>query len=170
MLINGILVVEGKDDKAFLSSFITSEIVFVNGMEINESVISYLKSSNKNIYILTDPDSAGVEIRNKIKKSIPSAIDIFVNKNDCNKHNKHGVAEANKTVVEQLLKPYETAFIDSANEIDLNFLYSLGVFNNGGKQKILDKYNLGFCSTKQMIKRLNSLSVKRNDIIKLLCK
>ena len=43
LYLKGILVVEGKEDASYLSNYIASEIVVVNGFEITKSTISYLK-------------------------------------------------------------------------------------------------------------------------------
>ena len=57
-IVDGIIVVEGKSDVAFLSSFIDAEFVITTGSEISDDTISYLKERSKNtkIIVLTDPD------------------------------------------------------------------------------------------------------------------
>ena len=64
-IINGIIVVEGKTDVAFLSEFIDAEFVITNGSEIPQKTIEYLQKSseNRDIFVLTDPDSPGKRIR-----------------------------------------------------------------------------------------------------------
>lgn len=57
--INGIIVVEGKTDVELLSSYIDAEFVITNGSAINEKTINYLKSVDRDIYVLTDPDFPG---------------------------------------------------------------------------------------------------------------
>ena len=64
--LNRILVVEGKEDASYLSSYISSEIVVVNGYELSDATISYLK--DKPVILLLDPDSAGESIRNKLNR------------------------------------------------------------------------------------------------------
>ena len=41
--LDGILVVEGKEDASYLSNYISSEIVTTNGFDIPKETISYLK-------------------------------------------------------------------------------------------------------------------------------
>ena len=43
MRIDGVIVVEGKSDVAFLSNFIDTEFVTTNGSEISKDTIEYLK-------------------------------------------------------------------------------------------------------------------------------
>ena len=46
LYLNGVLVVEGKEDASYLSNYIESEIVVVNGFEMSESTINYLKGKS----------------------------------------------------------------------------------------------------------------------------
>ena len=82
--IDGIVVVEGKDDKTAVSRVIHPDNIYIlNGMSgANQKKIDDLKrlAKNNKIYILTDPDFAGKKIREKIKENIPTAIDIYASK------------------------------------------------------------------------------------------
>ena len=82
MKIDGVIVVEGKSDVAFLSNFIEAEFVTTNGSEIPDSTIEYLKeiSGKSSIYVLTDPDSPGEKIRAKLNENIPNLKHCFVKK------------------------------------------------------------------------------------------
>ena len=62
--LNGVLVVEGKEDASYLSNYIASEIVVVNGFELDKTTISYLK--DRHVLALLDPDEAGKQIREKL--------------------------------------------------------------------------------------------------------
>ena len=72
--ISDLIVVEGKSDIDFLSSFLDADFYKVNGSAINEKDIKYLKEviKKRDIIVLTDPDYPGLQIRNKINKEIPS--------------------------------------------------------------------------------------------------
>ncbi len=58
------LIVEGKEDASYLSNYIASEIIVTNGYELDSSLISYLK--DKEVIVMTDPDEAGKQIRNRL--------------------------------------------------------------------------------------------------------
>ena len=79
MKIDGVIVVEGKTDVSFLSSFVEAEFVTTNGSEISKETIDYLKkiAANKYIYVLTDPDYPGERIRKKILEIVPCAKEAF---------------------------------------------------------------------------------------------
>ena len=76
MHLNRILVVEGKEDASYLSNYIDSEIVFVNGYELSKANISYLK--NRPVILLLDPDDAGKSIRNKLNSLLNIIENLFL--------------------------------------------------------------------------------------------
>ena len=70
--IDGVLVVEGKDDVSYLSSFINALFFTTNGYDLNEEKIDFLSRAAKvnKVIIYTDPDEAGETIRNRLKNQI----------------------------------------------------------------------------------------------------
>ena len=59
--IDGVLIVEGKDDVSYLSSFINALFFTTNGYDINTKKIAFLKEAAKvnKLIVFTDPDEAG---------------------------------------------------------------------------------------------------------------
>ena len=152
--LDAILVVEGKEDAAFLSNYIASEIVTINGYEMPNTTISYLK--DKRVIVLTDPDEAGRIIRTRLNELLKNAINVEIDINKCCKGKKKGVAECQIDEILAKLKPY---FIDKErheNTINSSLLYELGILGNKELRKFVCKrLNLGDCNNKQMIKRIN---------------
>ena len=70
--IDGVIVVEGKEDVSYLSSFLNALFFTTNGLDINKEKIDFLKrASEKNkIIVMTDNDTAGETIKKKIKQAI----------------------------------------------------------------------------------------------------
>lgn len=70
------IVVEGVYDKIKLSRFIDAVIITTNGFSVfsNKKILDTIKqmADKTGIAILTDSDSAGFQIRNYIKQSIPA--------------------------------------------------------------------------------------------------
>jgi len=153
---DGILVVEGNNDASFVSSFIKSEIVVLNGYELEN--MDYLKqvSKYKKIIVLTDPDSAGREIAQKVIKELPESINICVDINCCSKKNKQGIAECNK---EEILNKLDI-FLKN-EEVLQDFQIKISdIWKIADKKKIINDFHLGACNTKKIVERLNSLKVK----------
>lgn len=167
----GILVVEGKDDQAMISSFLKSEILVTNGYELDKCNLQYLKqrSINNPVFILTDSDSAGEKIRNLIHKNISNYVDIFVDVDKCNKNGKHGVAECKIDEIMLKLQPYLSESQDFLSVLSIEDLYQLCLIGNNSlpiRKYVCEKYNLGICNGKKLLSRLNYLSISFEDLSK----
>lgn len=172
--INGIIVVEGKTDVAFLSTFIDAEFVTTNGSEIPGKTIDYLRKSagNRAVFILTDPDSPGKRIRDILDQSIPNLRHCFISKENAIKKNKVGVAESTK---EEILKAL-SSYIETNTEIKANVTSSdlvklglLGGEDSAQKRKLIaDKFHLGFGNAKTFLKRINYSGITVDNLKKSL--
>ena len=168
--IDGILVVEGHGDEAYLSSFIDAVFVVTNGHSINEKDVKFLKSvsGKTNIIILTDSDDAGDAIRARLNEQINDAVNIKVDPRFCNKNNKHGVAECNKEHILELLNTYFSREKSKSDELTCSVVYELGIIDKETRNKVCDKLELGNCNCKQMIKRMNLKKIQVSDIKEVL--
>lgn len=169
-IINGIIVVEGITDVAFLSQFIDAEFVTTNGSDVPISTIEYLKKAREkhDIFVLTDPDSPGKKIRDTLDQYIPNLKHCFVSKECSIKKNKVGVAESTK---EEILKALENYIQTSKNDIgkitysDLNKLGLVGDENSIEKrEKVINNFHLGHCNAKTFLKRINYLNLTLEEI------
>lgn len=168
--IDGIVVVEGKTDVAFLSSFLDTEFVITNGSEISEKTIDYLKKSseNRDIFVLTDPDFPGKKIRDTLDLAIPNLKHCFVSKENSIKHNKVGVAESTKDEVLSALKNYLVIKKNSTAKINTSDLYRLGLVgkedSSQKRMNLCNKLHLGFCNAKTFLQRLNSSNISIKEL------
>ena len=158
---DGIIVVEGKDDVAFLSSFIDSIFVTTKGNVVPKEEIDFINNCNGvSIIVLTDSDEAGENIRNRINKQINSPINIRLDINKCDKNNKHGVAESTKEEVLDKLNLYLKKEKPQNGNISLSDLVNM----NCNNKKISEKFHLGLCNTKTLIKRINFKNIDAETI------
>lgn len=172
--IDGIIVVEGKTDVAFLNEFIEAEFVITNGSEIPEETIDYLKKSceNRDIFVLTDPDSPGKRIRDILDGNIKGLHHCFVEKEKSIKGGKVGVAESTKEeVIHALENAFKTEIKPRGNLImadlqKLNLAGSADAENN--RQKISKKLRLGYGNAKTFLKRLNNNGITIEELKSLL--
>lgn len=171
MKIKEIIVVEGKTDIDFLSSFLDADFYQIHGSAISSEDIAFLKKANENrgIIILTDPDFPGMQIRNKILKEIPNAKQAFVRKEVSIKHHKVGVAESTKEEVNNALKNAASFCKNSDQKIDLSDLIELGLVGNDNssilRSKLCNKLNIGFSNSKHLLLKLNSINIDRKELI-----
>lgn len=164
--LNGILVVEGKEDASYLSNYIASEIVLVNGFEIPKTTINYLK--NKKVIVLTDPDEAGQKIRKRINVLLPDATNVEIDIKKCNRGNKNGVAECEIDEILTKLKQYSVTANESQSDIKMSDLYDLGLLGNQELRKsVCAKLNLGECNAKTLYKRLIANNIKLKELVEI---
>ena len=162
VFLKSVLVVEGKEDASYLSNYVASEIVVVNGFEISSSTITYLR--NKQALLLLDPDSAGKEIRSKLNKLLPDSINVEVDINKCNRRNKKGIAECQIEEILSKLHRYVIQGNENTSDIKESDLYKLGLIGNKERRdKVCKELNLGKCNGKTLYKRLlnNNVSFKQ---------
>ena len=161
--LDGILVVEGKEDASYLSNYIASEIVVVNGFELSKTTINYLK--DKKVLLLLDPDESGLRIREKLNKELPNSINVEIDISKCNRGIKKGVAECQIDEVLAKLSQYVIEKqVENACDIKVSDLYNLGLINNKDlRDEVCEKLNLGKCNGKQLYRRLvlNNISLAK---------
>ncbi len=168
--ISDLIVVEGKSDIDFLSSFLDADFYKVNGSAINEKDIKYLKEviKKRDIIVLTDPDYPGLQIRNKINKEIPEVKNAYVRKEVSIKHHKVGVAESTKEEVLNSLKNIKSNENHKKGNLSVNDLYDLGlsgIENSKELRKLVcERLNIGFNNTKRMLEKINLLNISKSEI------
>lgn len=169
-IINGIIVVEGITDVAFLSQFIDAEFITTNGSEIPQKTIEYLQNSRekRDIFVLTDPDSPGKKIRDTLDQHIPNLKHCFVSKENSIKKNKVGVAESTKEEVLKALESYiqvDKSKVGSITHFELNKLGLEGTEDSVNKrEKVIKKFHLGHCNAKTFLKRVNYSGLTIEDL------
>lgn len=171
-IIDGILVVEGKSDVEFLSNFLDCEFIITNGSEISSDTISLIKSlsQNKNIIVLTDPDSPGKRIRDIINREVDGCYNAFIRKELSIRKNKVGVAESTK---EEVLKSLQNIHLFKRNNEkplitykDLIIFGYLALDNKKFRTFLANKYGFDVVNTKTLIKRINMLNIPIEKEIK----
>ena len=163
--INKIIVVEGKEDVSYLSSFIESEYVTTNGYDIPKEEIEYLNeaSKHKGILVLVDPDEAGRNIQNRLSKLLPQAIFIEVDITKCIRGKKDGVAECLQEEIIRVLEKY----FENKNPVKTPQNITKLDLNDGNfKKYICDRFHLGRCNSKKILTRLSTLEISEEDIKK----
>lgn len=171
-----LIVVEGKTDIAFLSSFIDADFYSVNGSAVSEKDIQFIKEYIKKgeVIVLTDPDFPGTKIRNYLNENIPNLKNAFVRKELSIKKHKVGVAESTVEEVKRALQNAQV-FKNKTNKHNLlktNDLIDLGLIGRNDSSKlrkiVSENFHLGFTNGKTLLKRLNMLEINKEQIIEVL--
>lgn len=166
--IDGVIVVEGKEDVSYLSSFLNALFFITNGLDINKEKIDFLKrASEKNkIIVMTDNDPAGETIKKKIKQEINAIFELKISGKARNNYKKHGVAESEKEEILKELKPF---IIDKAiNQIDYDLISLISLSDNPSdkREQIIAKYRLIHGNNKSLENQLNILGISKEKLWK----
>lgn len=167
---SSVIVVEGKMDKDLIESFMDVDIITTNGSEVSRETINYIReiSKKREVIILTDPDTPGKRIRDKINSEVPGLMNAFVPKVRCIKNHKVGVAESSKDVILEALSNLIKSEPSSASDITMNELYDLGLIGSKGssekRKKYEEHYHLGHTNGKTLLYRLQALGLTKKDL------
>ena len=167
LYLNAVLVVEGKEDASYLSNYIESEIVVVNGYEMSDNTINYLKG--KTIIALLDPDDAGKQIRKTLNDKLENVINVEIDINKCIRGTKNGVAECSIDEIMAKLQPYSVKNPAKLKRIQESDIFKLGLVNGDVdlRKYVCEKLNLGKCNGKVLLKRLNVNNVSMEELTKV---
>lgn len=168
--IDGVLIVEGANDVSYLSSFLDALYFITNGLDISIDKIKFLKEASKvnKLIILADPDEAGENIRNKLKKEIEGIYVALINGKSRLNYKKHGVAEAKKEDILEALNQYKTDKDLVKEKYDLAKYISLSGEPKKIKDIIINKYHLIHGNNKNIENQLNILKIKKEEVWKLI--
>ena len=173
--ITGVIVVEGAMDVAFLSNFIESEFVSVNGSAVDPKTVEYLQNlpNTTPIYLLLDPDSPGEKIRHHLHQKLNHYIDVFIPQASAIKGKKVGVAESDATtILDAFQKGLTQAACEKEPVITMNDLMTLGLLGQPSstikREKIASIFHLGHTNGKTFLTRLNRRNINVQQIKELL--
>ena len=159
--INKIVIVEGKEDVSYLSSFIEAEYIITNGYDIPSEEIEYINeaSKHKGILVLVDPDQAGRQIENKLKEKLVKATYIHIDISKCIRGVKNGVAECEKEEIVNALKIHFSEKKPQNEGILMGNLGKIDFLDKGFKEYLSKKYHLGKCNLKKLFIRIKTLGI-----------
>lgn len=175
------IIVEGKYDKIKLSSIVNSTILTTGGFSVfnnNEYQCMIRRiAQERGIIILTDSDSAGFLIRNKLKNIIGSSsciTNIYIpeifgkekRKNKPSKENKLGVEGMNVDLLYNTLKKY-TADVGANTGYTKSDLYALGLSGHKNSASLREEICIKNDLPKNMssdafLEAINILGIKLN--------
>lgn len=165
--IDGVLIVEGKDDVSYLSSFINALFFTTQGYDLSEEKIKFLAKASKvnKLIIFTDPDEAGDKIRNTLKTNINGLFEAKCQKIARKGKKKSGVAEMDRSAVVDALKDLTTITATPRYNYGLSSLVSLSEDPSKISEMIINKYGLIHGNNKSLENQLNILKIKPQELM-----
>ena len=168
--LDGVLVVEGKSDVSYLSSFIKTHYFITNGFDLSEQKLDFLArvSERRKLVVMTDNDKAGEEIANKIKSKISKVFVVKSAKIPRKSYKKCGVAETDYNAIVEALKDHLSEYkkeLDVKPDYELTYIIALNENPEYIKNRIINDYGLIYGTTKYLENQLQMLGVKPLEII-----
>lgn len=171
-MIKEVIVVEGKDDVSALKKAIDCEVIITGGFGYPDDLIERIKVAQKNrgVIILTDPDFAGEKIRNYISSRVKGCKHAFLPKDKAMLDGDIGIENAKPYDIIEALKGARFESEEKRMEFTKIDLIRNGL--NGGegassRRNILGRIlGIGYCNSKQFLKRLNNYGISREEFNK----
>ena len=168
--LDGVLVVEGKSDVSYLSSFIKTHYFITNGYDMSEDKLEFLSrvSEKRKVIIMTDNDKAGEKIAEKIKSKISKVFVVKSAKITRKSYKKCGVAETDYNAIIDALKEHLSEYkkeLDVKPDYGLAYIIALSDNPEIAKNRIINDYRLIYGTTKFLENQLQMLGIKPNEII-----
>lgn len=174
MKIKELIVVEGIHDLNKLRTNIDAEILVTHGMGINENVIEEIKANeDRGVIVLTDPDTPGDKIRQKITSVCPWVKHAHLKADDARHKAKVGIEHASSEAILSALSNVMTP--DSmTSDLTLTDLIELGLSGHPEasmlRNQVASHYHLSDVNPKKLLARLRALDINRNELETLLHK
>ena len=168
--LDGVLVVEGKSDVSYLSSFIKTHYFITNGYDLSEQKLEFLArvSQVRKVIVMSDNDKAGEDIANKIKNKINKVFVVKSAKIPRKSYKKCGVAETEYEAIIDALKDHLSEYkkeLDIKPDYELTSIIALSENPEIVKNRIINDYGLIYGTNKFLENQLQMLGVKTNEII-----
>ncbi len=170
------IVVEGKNDKIKLLSFLKCSVIITNGSALDQKTLNLIKLANdKNgVIIFTDPDQQGKKIRQTIQRFLNSECKhafIKLEHARSNNRKKIGIEHAPISVIKNALKNV-VSFHNNKPSINWDQYLELKLvgWDNSAqlRKKITDHYKMLYCNGKQLFKRLQMMGIRCEEVKKIL--
>lgn len=168
--IKEIIVVEGKNDTNVMQSYFDCDTIETGGDQVNAATIERIKKAKdkRGVIVFTDPDTPGEHIRRLINAAVPGCKNAFIKKEKAKTTKKVGVEHASKEDLWDSLKHCVT-FEEGKQSLDWNDFIDLGLVGNSQRRyAVCEGFYIGPCNAKTCFKRLNQMSVSKQEILEVL--
>ncbi len=171
--IREVIVVEGRHDTDRLRMYYDCDTIETGGSSLSDMTMEMIRTAAKQrgIIVLTDPDSPGNRIRDRINREIPGCRNAFVDKRNARTEKKVGVEHADFETIDAALSNLIT-YTEQNKTISMPDMYELGL--SGGenssalREKAGRKLHIGNGNARTMLNRLNCLNITKEELKEIL--
>ena len=126
----------------------------------------------RGIIILTDPDSAGENIRNFLSKKFPQAKHAYIPRDEATANDDVGIEQASPESIRKALSKVRTLEINPREEFTAAEMVALKLSGGADSSRLRDKVGaalgIGYGNVKTFVKRLNNYGVTRAEFMEAL--
>lgn len=172
-MIRELIVVEGKNDAHLVRRALGEvDIIWTEGFGLTEEKFRYIEEMAKHqgVIIFTDPDTAGEQIRERIRRRVPEAKHVFLSKQAALRNKDIGVENAGLTEIRRVFAHIQAdrPSVITEDVITLQDLVEVGLVGQPGaaeKRSALGRnLGIGDANAKQFLHRLNRFGIKREKL------
>ncbi len=173
-MLKEILIVEGKADVAAVARAVEAECIITDGFHLTRRTLENISAAYKKrgIIILTDPDTAGENIRKFLTKKFPAAKHAYIPRDEATALGDVGVEQASPESIRKALSKVRTLELIPREEFSTAEMIQFKLAGSADSSKLRDKVGaalgLGYGNVKTFVRRLNSYGVTREEFLEAL--
>ena len=173
-MLKEVLIVEGKADVIAINRAVEAECITTGGFHLTRRTLENISAAYKKrgIIILTDPDSAGENIRNFLSKKFPEAKHAYIPRDEATANDDVGVEQASPESIRKALSKVRTLEINPRKEFTAAEMIQFKLAGGEESSKLRDKIGaalgIGFGNVKTFVRRLNNYGVPREEFLEAL--
>lgn len=168
-MLKEVLIVEGKSDVAAVNRALEADCITTGGFHFTRRTLQNIAAAYKRrgIIILTDPDSAGENIRKFLSQRFPEAKHAYIPRDEATANDDIGVEQASPESIRKALSKVRTMQIAPREEFTAAEMVALNLSGSADSSKLRDKIGaalgIGYGNVKTFVRRLNNYGVTRAE-------
>ena len=168
-MLKEVLIVEGKNDVAAVKRAVEADCIVTGGFHFVGRTLKNISAAyeRRGIIILTDPDSAGENIRKFLTRKFPNAKHAYIPRDEATANDDVGVEQASPESIRRALSKVRTLEVNPREEFTTAEMVALNLAGGAGSSKLRDKIGaalgIGYGNVKTFVRRLNSYGVTRDE-------
>lgn len=169
-MIKETIVVEGRDDETAVLAAVDANIICTHGYGINEEILELIRGAydKTGIIIFTDPDHAGLKIRERLTALFPDAKQAYLTKDQAYKEGDIGIENAKPEDIRRALEAADAASGDNPHPLSMQDLTELGLAgaddSAARRARTGGMLGIGSGNAKTFLKRINYMMISREEL------
>ena len=158
-------------DVVAINRAVEADCIITNGFHFGKNILENIAAAYKKrgIIILTDPDSAGENIRKFLTKRFPHAKHAYIPREEATANDDIGVEQASPDSIRKALQKIHTLELNPREEFSASEMIGYGLAGSEESSKLRDKVGamlgIGYGNVKTFVKRLNSYGITREEFL-----